>query len=344
MKKILLLGGTGVIGSEFIRNFNNKHNIFTTSRKKRDFDKVIHGDAKNDTFLKRILTEKWDVIIDLLIYSKIEFENRYKLLLKSTKNYIFVSTSRVYNDSSKEINERSLRLIDSNSKINSYSPDDYSLIKAYQENLLLNNDLKNFTIVRPYITFNKDRLQLIHLEKEFWLQRLISNKELVLPREVLDKETTLTSGKTVAAMINKIINKDPNGAIFNLTTNQTYSWNIILKKYIDIFNTYNSKNPQFRVLPLKDYFNYYGNNNQITYDRFFNRRFEANKLFEDIISNNNELELLGDEFKNFLQNPKFNYITPRFNGISDKIINSFDYKLLRMGTKNAIVYLMGRFF
>lgn len=44
--------------------------------------------------------------------------------------------------------------------------DEYALQKARQENILLGSKYKNWTIIRPYITYNKERLQLGVLEKK----------------------------------------------------------------------------------------------------------------------------------------------------------------------------------
>ena len=52
--------------------------------------------------------------------------------------------------------------------VNHY-PYEYAIAKAKMENLLKKPSKKNWTIIRPYITFNDNRLQLGTLEKEMWL-------------------------------------------------------------------------------------------------------------------------------------------------------------------------------
>lgn len=51
------------------------------------------------------------------------------------------------------------------------SIDEYAITKAHQENLLINSKNKNWTIIRPYITYSEQRLQLGTFEKEDWLYR-----------------------------------------------------------------------------------------------------------------------------------------------------------------------------
>ena len=51
---------------------------------------------------------------------------------------------------------------------------------------------KNWTIIRPYKTYNNNRLQLGMYEKEEWLYRLMMGKTLVFPTELKKRKTTLT--------------------------------------------------------------------------------------------------------------------------------------------------------
>ena len=53
------------------------------------------------------------------------------------------------------------------------------LTKALQENLLRASGYKNWTIVRPYITFSDIRLQLGVYEKEQWLYRALQGRAIV---------------------------------------------------------------------------------------------------------------------------------------------------------------------
>ena len=163
---ILILGGTGAMGKPLVQILKKSNQLFVTTRNNnyKDEENVTYlkGDAHDLNFLMDILDLKYyDAIVDFLIYSTEEFADRYRLFLDTTKQYIFISSARVYSDCGlSKITEKSGRLLDTSNDKNYIQSDEYAIRKAKQENLLLNSKEENFTIVRPYITYNKERLQL----------------------------------------------------------------------------------------------------------------------------------------------------------------------------------------
>src|SRR5690554_77505 len=115
--KILILGGTGAMGIHLVELLKNTdNNIVITSRidRKSNYDniKYVVGNAKDNVFLSKLLIEDWDVIIDFMVYITKDFEKRVNILLDSTSQYIFLSSSRVYAESNEPIKESSSRLLD----------------------------------------------------------------------------------------------------------------------------------------------------------------------------------------------------------------------------------------
>ena len=172
--KVLILGGTGAIGANLVRILSdNNVQTLVTSRSHYDNHHTISyvcGNAKDDAFLKKLCTQKWDAIVDFMSYKTNEFSARLDLLLSCTKQYVYISSSRVYADKEHPIKESSQRLLDVISDAAYLATDEYALTKARQEDLLINSVSKNYTIIRPYITYDKNRLQLGVLEKEEWLE------------------------------------------------------------------------------------------------------------------------------------------------------------------------------
>jgi len=97
--KILILGGTGAMGEPLVQLLSNSDNVvFVTSRAYHENDRninYIQGNAKDIYFLEKILNEKFDIIIDFMIYSTLEFKERVEKLLNSSKQYIFISSSSI---------------------------------------------------------------------------------------------------------------------------------------------------------------------------------------------------------------------------------------------------------
>ena len=155
---ILVLGGTGTMGVALTSLLENKgYNVFVTSRnyhKNKRFVTYIKGNAKDFSFLNKILSlKKWDSILDFMMYSTKEFEERYQILLNSTSQYIFMSSARVYSNADEYQTETTPRLLDYIKDEKYLATDEYALNKAREENLLLNSGSRNYTIIRPGITY-----------------------------------------------------------------------------------------------------------------------------------------------------------------------------------------------
>ena len=100
--KVLILGGTGPMGIHLVEHFSKTGvHAVVTSRKKRSSKssiKYIQGNGQDIDFLKSLLDEKWDVIVDFMVYSTPSFKERVELFLDSTSQYIYLSSARVYAD------------------------------------------------------------------------------------------------------------------------------------------------------------------------------------------------------------------------------------------------------
>lgn len=198
----LILGGTGAMG-KYLTDYLNCdvefQNIYVTSRKQLSSDhkvRFIQGNAKDYSFISGLLkTQDFDVVVDFMSYSTQEFKERVDDFLNLTKHYVFLSSSRVYADLEKTpITENSPRLLDVVHDIEYLKTDEYALSKARQEDILRKNRNNNWTIIRPYITYSSQRLQLGIYEKEQWLYRALQNKPIVFPEELRNTLTTLTGG------------------------------------------------------------------------------------------------------------------------------------------------------
>ena len=103
------------------------------------------ANAKDDSFLEGLLRNGYDAIVDFLIYSTQEFRRRHAMMLRGTDHYIFLSTYRVYADST-PLTEDSPRLLDVSEDKAFLSTEDYALFKARQEDILRASDFDNWTM------------------------------------------------------------------------------------------------------------------------------------------------------------------------------------------------------
>jgi len=236
--RILLIGGTGAIGSHLANVLAEMgHNVVVTSRKPHESNGLIEyrkGNAKNTDFLISVLRENWDSIVDFMNYTTFEFSQRVGLLLNFTTQYIFLSSARVYNESKEAITEEAFRLLDSSTDDAFLSTDAYSLSKARQEDMLRSAHKKNWVIIRPYITYSESRLQLGTFEKEHWLYRALKGRTIVFSKDINNRLTTLTYGLDVAKGIASLVgNPDSFGEVYNITCDYAVKWSEILNIYLD---------------------------------------------------------------------------------------------------------------
>lgn len=354
--KILMLGGTGAMGSclSDLLLGKKEYEIWITSRKPRSsFGNIefICGDAHNIEFIESVLNNKYfDVIVDFMQYDYSDFIEHINIFLPKTFQYIYFSSSRVYADNyGKKICERHSRLYDVCEDKDFIESNEYAILKAKEENALINSHHKNWTIIRPYITYNDHRLQLGVFEKEEWLYRALKGRSILFPASLENKLTTLTSGKDVAKILYYIIgNKDALSEVYQIASDKALTWGEVLSIYVSaleeiiggeikVKKDYN----QDKVAIIK------GNAYQLKYDRMYDRKFDSSKIlgylgddFDFIVAEDG----LRESIQNFMKgDQQFGYISGKMEAVFDIIANEYTPLKDIPGVKEKIKYLITRF-
>lgn len=351
--KILLLGGTGAIGRPLVKRLaeheNNKITVTTraayTSTKNVQY---IQGNAHEKCFVERICKQKYDAIVDFMVYETEEFQTLSQLLLGATNQYIFMSSARVYAESSEKLTEDSERLLDTIKDKKYLATNEYALKKARQENILINSKAKNWTIIRPYITYNTNRLQLGTLEKEFWLRRALQGKTVVLTKETAEAYTSLTYGEDVSEYLEKIVgNKNCIGKIYHIVNEESKKWKEVLGIYNRVFEK-KTGNP-FRYIITDEYQAIgvaLGTTYQMKYDRFYNRSFDCSRVRNDCSYSSTFTDMeygIALCLETFLENPHFNpEVNWKYEGLMDRLSKEKISLTKVPGIKNKIKYFMWR--
>lgn len=254
-----------------------EHEVYVTSRSGHPDEGNIHyieGNAKDDDFLLPLLANGYDCIIDFMVYSTFEFVDRYKQLLAAAKQYIFLSSYRVYADNGLEpITEESPLLLDVVKDAKYRKTDEYALTKARQEKLLRESGCGNYTIVRPSVTFSKLRFQLGTLEAGVLIHRMLQKRPVVFARDILKKQAAFSWAGDVAEMIEcLILNPKALGEIFNVCSAEKQTWGDVAGYYREIAG--------LEIVPvdLKTYAKIAGGWYQIMYDRMVDRVMDNSKI------------------------------------------------------------------
>lgn len=348
--KVLILGGTGAIGLHLVELLSNSGiETFVTSRKYREskgFVRYIQGNAQCTEFLQPILQEKWDVIVDFMVYTTERFKERVNLLLGATSQYVFISSARVYAESEHPITEAFSRLIDISQDMEYLSTDEYSLTKARQENIIRNTGRKNWTIIRPYITYSESRLQLGILEKEEWLYRALHGRTIVFSSDINERTTTMTYGLNVSEGILSIIgNSNACGEIYNITSGISKPWSEVLAIYLEVLEEYLGYRPKVLLQNLDKYFECETRKYQILYDRLFNREFDNSKIAQFVkIDGFCRMDVgLKSCLEKFLKNPNFNVINWKSEAIKDRQTHEHTPLKEIVGLKQKSKYVLYRY-
>ena len=276
MRKILLLGGTGAMGKYLVDELLQMGDeVFVTTRYPREGKeslRYIVGDAHNLTFVKHTVLEvRPDAIVDFMVYTTAEFVDRYRFFLCSTGHYLFLSSYRVFSGSQPLV-EDSPRLLDVVDDDEYRRTDEYGLSKAREENLLRASGVKNWTILRPSITYSKSRFQFGCMEAGIVCFRALQGLPGVMPEEMLRKQTTMTWAGDVAKMIARLVmNSQAMGEDFNVVTSEHRSWREIADVYRQAIGM------QVREVPLADYLRVCAKY-QTIYDRLFDRVMDNRKV------------------------------------------------------------------
>ena len=295
--------------------------VFVTSRKDGQDEQGIRflkGNAHDAAFFRSaVAVAKPDAIVDFMAYGTDEFRHRRDELVSASGQYVFLSSYRVFAEQV-PLTERSPRLLDVCHDETYLATDEYALRKAREENLLRNGFGSNWTIVRPGITYSKERFQFGCLEADIACFRALAGVPVVIPAEMLSKRTTLSWGRDVARMIAGLIgNPKALGDDFNCATGESRTWSEIAAIYEQAIG--------MKVIqcPLDWYINLLDARYQVLFDRMFNRVVDNTKILSATGVSASSLvspeDGLARELAEFKKNPAYTRFSPERNATIDRL-------------------------
>lgn len=308
---------------------HSDYNITVTSRQSRtsQYENVeyVCGNAREAVFLDKLLSQSWDVIVDFMNWGYDEFAASHKKLLEAADQYVFLSSSRVYDNLCSPITEAAPRLLDTTTDSEFLSTQRYALRKARQENMLLSSGRNNFTIIRPYKSYSSERLQLGVYEKEQWLYRILNNKPVVIKKDVLDKKTCMTFSADVADAIAGITaNSKALGQTYQIASSETLTWREILCIYISVIQKKTSAQPTIVTYDDEPEIDEcFEGGYQMKYDVLWDRCFNSARIEKTLgrkINYTPMREGLSACLEEFLECPSFLAINEEFEALADSVV------------------------
>lgn len=331
---------------QFLGGHNPKDEVFSKEKEILPI-RYMTGDAHEVGFIKSILENGYDAVVDFMVYGSEEFRDRLSLLLGSTGQYLFFSSARVYARSADPLREESPRLLDVCGDRQYLETDEYALAKAREENMLRESGRNNWTIIRPYITYNSRRLQLGVYEKENWLWRALQGRTIVFPRDIAERMTTMTYGPDVAAAVSGLIgNPGGQGQTFHITTGEYATWGEILEIYLEVIEKRTGVRPKVLMTEDSAGLGKVWNEAQIQYDRLYDRVFDCTKLAQ-VCGNMEFKELrsgLAECLNTFLEEPEWLGINWRYEAWADRCAGERASIGDISGRRNRLGYVKRRYF
>ncbi len=354
--KILVFGGTGAMGAPLTELLASRDDdVFVTTRKARTTAqpniRYIEGNAHGISFVRRTLRDRYDVLVDFMQYRLPELSERLDLLLDSVGQYIFISSCRVFAKSDVPITEETSRLLDVCDDKEYLATEEYALAKAREENLLFASPHKNWTIVRPTVTYNSRRLQLGCYELEDWFPRVIKGRPIVFFDDLANTFTSMTYGEDVAQGIAYLIgNKKAFGEVVNIASPESKTWLEILEIYKKVIKNSSGGKYQLKTVMLphaEDCETILGRKWRLKYNRLYNRHFNSSKM--DLLSDGkmrytpieDGLKTCLDEF--FHEGCKYGGLSAANEAYMDKITHTHTGLGEFSDWKQKVKYLVARY-
>ena len=291
-KKVLVLGSSGAMGQHLVpllAEMGYSVTAVSLDDEKPCSERVrcIKADAKDRATVEALLAQGYDGVVDFMVYWSDDFKDVYKLFLDNTAHYIYFSTYRIYADEEHPIKETSPRLLEATTDEALRASNDYCIYKAKGEDLLLSSEYKNWTAVRPAITYSRMRYQLVTLEAPNTVARAKAGKAVVLPIEAKDKQATMSWAGDVAKMLARLLfNPAAYREIYSVTTSEHHTWGEIAEYYRELCGL------RAVWVPKEDYIAILaGDDEQRTL--LYRRQLEYDRLFDRIMDNSKILGVTG---------------------------------------------------
>jgi len=301
-KRILVIGATGAMGQYLVPELANMGYAvdgIAAEDKTSDLPGVRYFKANGHNRMEMsgfIADTHYDGIVDFMIYGSGSLPYMLEFYRQKTDHYIYLSSYRIYDGLDVPVTESARRLIDNPNLPRLTNSDDYCIAKARGENILRASDSRNWTIIRPAITYSLFRYQLVTLEAPNTVGRAFAGKAVALPEQARDVQATMTWAGNVAQMIARLLFNDAAfGETFSVCTAEHRTWGEIADYYRDICGlraVWIDKEDYLAMIQTDPWD--CGARWQLDYDRLFNRVMDNSKVIKATGLKQSELKSLYD--------------------------------------------------
>jgi len=238
--KALFIGGTGTISMAITRALakNPDWELYLLNRGSR-LDEIpsevnlIKADVNDETeVLKKIEGMKFDCVCDFIGFVPEQLERDYRLFAGRTKQFMYISSASAYNKPC-----RDYRITEGTALANPYW--EYSRNKILCEQFLMEKYEKEgfpVTIVRPSHTYDNRNVPLgVHGKNGSWqvIKRMMEGKPVIIHGDGTSLWTMTWNEDFAKGFIGLMGNPHAIGEAFQITSDETVTWNQIYKAIAD---------------------------------------------------------------------------------------------------------------
>ena len=243
MKKVLLIGGGGTLGiytaKELLRLGHSVDVICLEDHVSDDERLTYYKEYATIEFLEQLFAKtRYDGIVNFIHNRNYkEYPPYHALLSQNTDHLIFLSSYRVYADLQHPITEDAPQLFDViKDDPQLFEEETYAMSKSRSERFLADNPYpKNWTIVRPVISFSDKRMDLVMTGRTEIVDANREGRKIVLPLAAKNLTAGLdwagNSGKLIAHILFK---KETIGQAYTISTAQNLTWGEVADIYTDV--------------------------------------------------------------------------------------------------------------
>ncbi len=237
--KILLIGGTGTISTAISQRLADlNHELYLLNRGNLNETlpshiQFIKADINNEKEAEEKLSGmEFDAVCDFIGFVKPQLERDYRLFNGKTRQFVYISSASAYNKPPRDyvINEGT-------SLANPYW--EYSRNKIECEEYLMKMYRENgfpVTIVRPSHTYCEKSVPLgVHGKNGSWqvIKRMLEGKPVIIHGDGTSLWTMTDSRDFAKGFIGLLGNPHTIGEAFQITSDETLTWNQIYKTIAD---------------------------------------------------------------------------------------------------------------
>lgn len=282
-KNVLLIGGGGTLGEYVSAELLKKGcavDIICLEDKESQNENLcfFKTEASFENLSEFVKRKHYHGIINFIHYEEVEsYAPYHKLLTENTDHLIFLSSYRVYADTDDFVTEETPFLLDTSDDEFLLEKEKYAISKAKAEKFIRSQNAKNWTIVRPVISFSDKRFDLVVHSGRHIIDCAKKGEIIYLPKETKNLTASLDwAGNTGKIIANLLFNEKAVGEAFTISSVPGLKWGEVADIYKELIGA------EFKWVDVEEYMTLDPNMQYdpwvLKYDRLFDRRIDNSKV------------------------------------------------------------------